>query len=160
MPKKMLNAKMIPELMIKIALGGSAIIFVILIYLALLGGIQITRTIDPNYMKEASSTIPGWMFTKKIPVMGWSTILSGGLITPSQISVLENHLPLPNGKCSLAGIYAGNNGCYFANVERIYFISSDKTSPKTNGKSYEIAWRWKPSPFLLSINALILFYLT
>ncbi|MCX6068620.1 MAG: glycosyltransferase family 87 protein [Chloroflexi bacterium] len=152
--------KNINDLLIKVAWGVFSIIFIILICLAVLGGESITRTITPSSMWKPATTNPGYTFTKKLPIMGWSTLLFGGLITPSQIYVLENHSQLPNGKCNLAAIEEGLTGCYFANAEHIFFASTDKSSPKINGKAYEIAWRWKPSPFIISINALILLFLT
>ena len=84
----------------------------------------------------------------------------GGLVSPSQIAVLENHKPLPNGKCNLAVVEEGIDGCYYASAENLSFASTDKTSPKTNGKSYEMTWRWKPSLFLIFSVAIILLILT
>ncbi len=147
-------------LLIKVAWGVFAIIFIILICLAVLGGESITRKIDPSSMGKPAETNPGFVIIKKLPAVGWKTIVLGGLVSPSQIAVLENHKPLPNGKCNLAVVEEGIDGCYYASAENLSFASTDKTSPKTNGKSYEMTWRWKPSLFLIFSVAIILLILT
>jgi len=74
-----------------------------------------------------------------------------------QVSILENHSPLPSVLCSLGQFELDHHNCYAIHIGRIYFSSSDGSPLRENGKQYEITWRWKPGPGLILASLLLLF---
>jgi len=136
--------------------GISALLFLTILFLAVWGGPISVREISPSKIialkSEESNPASG---SYRIPDTGIKSLVFGGLISPLQVSILENHSPLPVALCSKDRFELDKQGCYAVHIGRVYFSSSDDSSLRENGKLYEIAWRWKPSLGLVFISLLI-----
>ena len=137
--------------------GISALFFLTILFLAVLGGPTSVREISPSKIIALKTEEPNPASgSYRIPNMGTKSLLLGGLISPLQVSILENHLPLPVVLCSLDQFQLDSQNCYAVHIGRVYFSSSDGSSLSENGKQYEITWRWKPSPILLLASLIFL----
>ena len=137
--------------------GISALIFLTLLFLAVRGGPVSVREISPSKIIALKSGEPNPASgSYLIPDMGIKPLLFGGMISPLQVSILENHLPLPVVLCSLEQFELDNQNCYTVHAGRVYFSSTDGSSLRENGKLYEITWRWKPGPGLWLASLLFL----
>ncbi len=130
--------------------GGSALFLLVILGLWAVGGTVSTREISPSKIiqlkSKASDPSTGFY---RLPDMGIKPLLYGGLVSPAQVFILEDHKPLQAAFCSLDRFLKDAGNCYSIHSGRIYFSSSGHSPLRTAGKLYEIAWRWKPGPGLL-----------
>jgi hypothetical protein len=143
-------------------LWGILATFALFIFgLSFFGGPAISQVLKPHAIRPSLpyDQNPGFA-SYRLPEAGWRTVFFGGLVYPSQIYFLEDGIRLPNRDCNMDGVISDGQGCYAINIvsDKVFFSSTDNTHPGTNGKQYEMAWRWKPSPILLvaSLTALLL----
>ena len=146
-----------PVLIFSAVWGVSAVLFLAILFLAVLGGPVSVREINPSKITafESGALNPSAV-SYRIPNMGIKSLIFGGLISPLQVSVLENSLPLPVVLCGLEQFQFDNQNCYAVQSGRVYFSSSDGSSVLENGNLYQITWHWKPSIFLVFASLLFL----
>ncbi|MBK8823581.1 MAG: hypothetical protein IPN58_13495 [Anaerolineales bacterium] len=146
-----------PVLIFSVVWGVSAVLFLAILFLAVLGGPVSVREINPSKITafESGALNPSSV-SYRIPNMGIKSLIFGGLISPLQVSVLENGLPLPVVLCGLEQFQFDSQNCYAIQSGRVYFSSSDGSSVLENGNLYQITWHWKPSIFLVFASLLFL----
>ncbi len=146
-----------PVLIFSAVWGVSAVLFLAILFLAVLGGPVSVREINPSKITafESGALNPSAV-SYRIPNMGIKSLIFGGLISPLQVSILENGQPLPVVLCGLEQFQFDNQNCYAVQSGRVYFSSSDGSSVLENGNLYQITWHWKPSIFLVFASLLFL----
>ncbi|MBK9207970.1 MAG: hypothetical protein IPL71_06590 [Anaerolineales bacterium] len=90
-----------------------------------------------NYAFESSAPNSAAV-SYRIPNMGIKSLIFGGLISPLQVSILENGQPLPVVLCGFEQFKFDNQNCYAVQSGRIYFSSSDGSFARENGSLYQI----------------------
>ena len=130
--------------------AGSVLFVVGLLGLAAWGGPVSKREINPSKIIDLKLPAPdASLGSFRILDLGLKSILVGGLISPSQVYILEDGQPLPVTLCGWRQFSDDPRACYAIQGDRVYFSSTDRSPLRTNGKHYEIAWRWKPGPGLI-----------